>query len=168
MKKAEEKRVPTDYFTREEFEQIVDATFAYADWRGGRDFRYRAERMRALIKLMRWSGLAIRDAVTLEKDKLRPDGKLFLYRAKTGVPVRVPLPADVVQLLQEVPTMNPNFFFWSGNGDPENREERMATGTSSAVQVGESQETRWQPETLPPAHVPRHVRRGIAALGSSN
>ena len=110
---------------REEFEQIVDATFAYA-------------------------------------------GKLFLYRAKTGLPVRVRLPADVVQLLREVPTMNPNFFFWSGNGDPENREERMATGTSSAVQVGESQETRWQPETLPPAHVPRHVRRGIAALGSSN
>jgi hypothetical protein len=35
MKKAEEKRVPTDYFTREEFQRIEDATFAYADWRGG-------------------------------------------------------------------------------------------------------------------------------------
>ncbi len=119
MKKAEEKRVPTDYFTREEFQRIVDATYAYADWRGGRDFRYRPERMRALILLMRWSGLAIRDAVSLEKDKLCADGKLFLYRAKTGVPVRVPLPAEVAQLLRSLPTMNPNFFFWSGNGDPE-------------------------------------------------
>ena len=49
MKKAEEKRVPTDYFTREEFHGIVVATYAYGDWRGGRDFHYRAERMRALI-----------------------------------------------------------------------------------------------------------------------
>ena len=80
MKKAEEKRVPTDYFTREEFQRIEDATYAYGDWRGGRDFHYRPERMRALILLMRWSGLAIRDAVSLEKDKLSADGKLFLYR----------------------------------------------------------------------------------------
>lgn len=56
--------------------------------------------MRALILLMRWSGLAIRDAVSLEKDKLSPDGKLFLYRAKTGVPVRVPLPAELAKLLR--------------------------------------------------------------------
>ena len=32
MEKAEEKRVPTDYFTREEFQRIVDATYAYGDW----------------------------------------------------------------------------------------------------------------------------------------
>jgi integrase/recombinase XerD len=119
MKKAEEKRVPTDYFTREEFQRIVDATYAYGDWRGGRDFHYRPERMRALILLMRWSGLAIRDAVALERDKLSADGKLFLYRAKTGVPVRVPLPTDLAQLLRSLPSTNPNCFFWSGNGDPE-------------------------------------------------
>ena len=119
MKKVEEKRVPTDYFTREEFHRILDATYAYADWRGGRDFHYRPERMRALILLMRWSGLAIRDAVVLERDKLGADGKLFLYRAKTGVPVRVPLPTEVAELLRSLPTANPNFFFWSGNGDPE-------------------------------------------------
>jgi len=33
MKKAEEKRVPTDYFTSEEFKRTEDATFAYAAWR---------------------------------------------------------------------------------------------------------------------------------------
>jgi integrase/recombinase XerD len=119
MKKAEEKRVPTDYFTREECQRIEDATYAYGDWRGGRDFHYRPERMRALILLMRWSGLAIRDAVTVEKDKLSADGKLFLYRAKTGVPVRVPLPTELAKLLRSLPTANPNYFFWSGNGDPE-------------------------------------------------
>jgi len=46
-------------------------------------------------------------------------GKLFLYRAKTGVPVRVPLPTKLAELLRSLPTVNPNYFFWSGNGDPE-------------------------------------------------
>ena len=70
MKKVEEKRMPTDYFAREEFHRIVDATYANGDWRGGSDFHYRPEQMRALILLMRWSGLAIRDAVALERGKL--------------------------------------------------------------------------------------------------
>ena len=118
MKKAEEKRVQTDYFTREEFHRIVDATYAYGDCRGGRDFHYRPERMRALVLLMRWSGLAIRDAVALERDKLGADGKLFLYRAKTGVPVRVPLPAEVAKLLHSLPSTNPNFFFWTATAIP--------------------------------------------------
>ena len=42
-----------------------------------------------------------------------------MYRAKTGVPVRVPLPAEVAKLLHSLPSTNPNFFFWTGNGDPE-------------------------------------------------
>jgi integrase len=119
MKKVEEKRVPTDYFTREEFQRVVDATYAYGDWRGGRDFHHRQQRMRALILLMRWSGLAIKDAVTLERDKLGTDGRLFLYRAKTGVPVNVPLPAEVARILHKLPSLNRRFFFWTGNGDPE-------------------------------------------------
>jgi hypothetical protein len=34
MKRVEEKRVPTDHFTREEFERVVDATYGYGDWQG--------------------------------------------------------------------------------------------------------------------------------------
>jgi hypothetical protein len=49
MKKAEETRVPTDDFTREEFQRMVDATFAYADWPGNRKFRYRPERTRECV-----------------------------------------------------------------------------------------------------------------------
>ena len=58
-------------------------------------------------------------SLALERDKLSADGELFLYRAKTGVPVRVPLPTELAQLLRSLPSTNPNFFFWSGNGDPE-------------------------------------------------
>jgi integrase/recombinase XerD len=68
---------------------------------------------------MRWSGLAITDAVTLERTRLSDEGNLFLYRAKTGVPVYVPLPPAVHTLLRSLPNANPHYFFWSGNGDRE-------------------------------------------------
>jgi integrase len=57
--------------------------------------------------------------VTLERTRLSEDGNLFLYRAKTGVPVYVPLPPEVHTLLRSLPSSNPHYFFWSGNGDPE-------------------------------------------------
>jgi integrase/recombinase XerD len=111
---------PTDYFTREEFEAIIDATYLYQGTRHGGNDQF-GERLRALIRLMRWSGLAIRDAVTLQRSRLSTDDSLFLYRAKTGHPVRVLLPPDVAQALRQVPpgnVPNPAYFFWSGTGKP--------------------------------------------------
>jgi integrase len=67
---------------------------------------------------MRWSGLRIRDAVTLERHRLDGDS-LLLYQAKTGQAVYVPLPAHVVDALVNIPDgprPNPRYFFWSGNG----------------------------------------------------
>jgi integrase len=67
---------------------------------------------------MRWSGLRIRDAVTLERHRLHGDS-LLLYQAKTGQAVYVPLPAHVVDALVDIPDgprPNPRYFFWSGNG----------------------------------------------------
>ncbi len=69
---------------------------------------------------MRWSGLRIRDAITLERHRLHGDS-LLLYQAKTGTPVYVPLPEFVVEDLVNVPPgpkPNPRYFFWSGNGHP--------------------------------------------------
>lgn len=82
---------PTDYFNRREFRRIVSATVEYG---GGRDCRHRASRLRALVLLMRWSGLAIKDAVGLRRDCLDNRGALFLRRAKTGVPVFCTVAAD--------------------------------------------------------------------------
>lgn len=107
---------PTDYFNRREFQRIVFATEKY-EYGGGHDCRHRAKRLRALVLLMRWSGLAIKDAVGLRREGLDDSGALFLRRAKTGVPVFVPLPPMVVSLLQGLPSMPPNYFFWSGRGD---------------------------------------------------
>lgn len=107
---------PTDYFPREEFNQILAATYAYHYH--GIDSAHRAEKIRALILLMRWAGLAIKDAVMLKRDCLDENNAVFLRRAKTGVPVYVLLPPKIALLLRNLKASNPLYFFWSGNGDP--------------------------------------------------
>ena len=115
------KHVPTDYFTADEYKRIIGATYrlgedAERSWAPEK----RGIRIRALTELMRWSGLRIRDAVTLECSRL-DENKLLLYQAKTGIPVFVPLPPHVADLLRSIPPglkPNPNYFFWSGNGLP--------------------------------------------------
>jgi integrase len=108
--------VPTDYFNRAEVRRIISAAHEY-DYGGGTDCRHRGQRLRALVLLMRWSGLSIKDAVTLERRRMDDQGALFLRRAKTGVPVFVPLPPAVVSSLRALPSANHAYFFWSGNGD---------------------------------------------------
>lgn len=119
VKRSVPTSLPTGWFPKTEFQRIVDATYAYGEWRGGRDFHFRADRLRALVLLMRWSGLSIQDGVTLERERLSDDGKIFLYLAKTGVPVNVPIPPDVADILRALPSENKRYFFWSGNGDPQ-------------------------------------------------
>lgn len=82
------------------------------------------KRVHALIQLMRHSGLAIRDAVTLERDELQHDAKKKLYRVvtsrqKTGTHVSVPIPDDIAKELLTVLNGNPRYFFWTGNGKEE-------------------------------------------------
>lgn len=102
---------PTDYFPAEEYRQILKAVSRYGrtgDEKG---------RVKAMLQLLRWSGLGISDAATLERSRLDKQGVLFLYRHKTGVNVVVPLPPRVARDLRNVPPgpkPNPNYFFWSG------------------------------------------------------
>jgi integrase len=113
--------VPTDYFLPEEFEKIIGATDRY-EYGGGNDCHDRRIRLRALTLLMRWAGFSILDATKLERSRLSKseddDDQIFLYRAKTGVPVYVVIPPGVADLLRSLPNSNPRYFFWSGNGDP--------------------------------------------------
>ena len=78
-----------------------------------------AARIHALLQLMRWSGLAIRDAVTLERDAIQFDDWRKLYRVratrqKTGTDVSVVIPAAVAEELLAVTNDNPRYFFWTG------------------------------------------------------
>jgi hypothetical protein len=73
-------QTPTDYFPPHEFEKIVDATYAYRENRGEIG-NTNSTRLRTMTVLMRWSGLRIRDTVTLERSRLHGDS-LLLYPSK--------------------------------------------------------------------------------------
>ena len=111
---------PTDYFRPEEFDRVIAATDRYEY--GGIDCQWRGRRLRALTLLMRWSGLSILDATKLERSRLTKnaegDDQIFLYRAKTGVPVCVVIPPAVADELRALPNGTSRYFFWSGYGDP--------------------------------------------------
>lgn len=81
-----------------------------------------APKLRALIQLMRWSGLAIRDACTIRRDAFQRDDKGFCrvvtHRQKTGVPVSVPVPGRIATEILAVSTGE--YAFWHGRGDGEN------------------------------------------------
>ena len=66
--------------------------------------------------LLRYSGLRIRDAVTLSRERIC-DGKLFLYTAKTGTAVWCPLPPLVVEALDAIQSVGQHIF-WTGESHP--------------------------------------------------
>ena len=67
----------------------------------GRTTDEQRRKLRSLLVLMRWTGLAIRDAVCLERSRFEQNGngfsKLFLRRAKTGHPVYCTLKDDILK-----------------------------------------------------------------------
>jgi integrase/recombinase XerD len=100
---------PTMPLSREEVASILGACDNYPD-------KFNAVRLRALVLLLRYSGLRIRDAVTLSRERVN-DGRLFLYTAKTGTSVYCPLPPFVISALEAIPRTG-NFFFWTGESKP--------------------------------------------------
>jgi integrase/recombinase XerD len=97
---------PTLPFSRDEFTRVLAACDKYPN-------KKNAIRLKALMLLLRYSGLRITDAVTLSKHRIE-DGILKLRTAKTGTHVRVPLPQTAIDALAEIRTEN--YYFWSGLG----------------------------------------------------
>ena len=140
---------PTDYFTDNEMNRILEATH---------HIRF-GDRLRALILLMRWSGLAIRDAATLERSRLNQYDQILLYRAKTGVPVFVTLPPDVADTLRKLTNSNPRYFFWSGNG---NRKTTVADWQRSFRRLFKAVDLKHEDGT--PKRVHPHMFRNTFAV----
>jgi integrase/recombinase XerD len=129
--KIQVKPVQTGYFIPEEYKAVVDATHIYSD-RPSVDkhnsLTVGGHRIRTLTELMRWTGLRIRDAVTLEKNRLTRDPNtglwsVMVYQRKTGDPVYCPIPPHVADLLLAIPASqkgntNEKYFFWTGQGNP--------------------------------------------------
>lgn len=106
---------PTQPFTRDEMNKILAGCDEfpikgiYGD--GNR------KRLRAMILLLRYTGLRIRDGVTITRDRIQ-DGRVFLYTQKTGTPVYVPVPPVAIAALADVPRVHDTNVFWTGKGDP--------------------------------------------------
>jgi integrase len=104
--------IPTVPFEDEEVSRMLSAadTFTTRGIFGGCRNR---RRVRAMILLLRYSGLRISDAATLERARIRGN-RLFLYTQKTGTPVWIPLPPHVVDALAACPSENNKHVFWNG------------------------------------------------------
>lgn len=114
LKKPKIVLCPTLPFTREEMERILAAADTYVQAATCDSMR----RTRALVLLMRYSGLRIGDAVGLETERVKGD-RLFLRTQKTGVAVNLILPDFVVQELQAIPHASLARFFWDGESSLE-------------------------------------------------
>jgi integrase/recombinase XerD len=105
---------PTMPFTQGEMSRIIEATDLYAKNAAVNGVQ-NAKRIRALVLVLRYSGMRISDVVSLEVERLNGN-RLFLYTQKTDVPVYTILPEFVVASLERIPRASTKYFFWSGRG----------------------------------------------------
>ena len=108
---------PTLPLTADEYKRLLNAVHGtIAD-------RKQADKVHALFQLMRWSGLAIRDALTLKRHEITKDEdgvySIVTARQKTGTHVAVPIPPAVAKEVLSVLNGNADYVFWSGNGEEE-------------------------------------------------
>lgn len=83
------------------------------------------ERLKTFLLVMRFSGLAIADAVQLTPDRVQGD-HLILRRTKTGKHIKVLLPGTVLQRLKALPPFGGRFYFW--NRQTDESDVQTATG----------------------------------------
>jgi site-specific recombinase XerD len=114
----------TQPLTGEEYARLLAAVNVVDgkrwDGKGGKGTTPKTrDRLRALVQLMRWSGLAIRDAVTLPREAIKKDADgyhIVTARQKTGTHVSVPLPPAVAEEVLALDNSNPKYLFWTGKG----------------------------------------------------
>jgi site-specific recombinase XerD len=103
---------PTMPFTHDEMIRILracDDLLALSGMNG----KANIHRMRAIVLLLRYSGMRIGDVVSCAVERLNGK-KLLLYTQKTGVPVYCPLPEFVVSALEGMVPTSERYFFWTG------------------------------------------------------
>ncbi len=105
--------IPKEPYTEDEVLDILSACDQFG--RGA----YERDRARAMIFLLRFTGLRISDVATLARDRVRDD-RIYLYTMKNGKPVFLPIPPVLKESLENLPTpkgtiKESKYFFWSGN-----------------------------------------------------
>jgi len=100
---------PTMPFTQADMLKILGAFDKYTKRAGVAN----AQRLKAFVLLLRYSGMRIGDTVSCGTNRITGN-KLFLYTQKTGVPVYCILPDFVVRELEAAPKSSDGHFFWTG------------------------------------------------------
>ena len=105
---------PTMPLTEDEYAELLDAiATVHKD-------PERQRRVRALFQLMRWSGLAVGDALKLPRSHIGNGSGRFnvtTSRQKTGTHVCVPLPPEAARDILGMTNANPLYLFWDGSSD---------------------------------------------------
>lgn len=104
---------PTLPLTADEYARLLRAVEIFPD-------PIRRQRVHALLQLMRWTGLANTDALTLPREAVqRSNGvyRVVTSRTKTGTHVSVPIPPKVAEEMLAVPNETPRYLFWDGTED---------------------------------------------------
>jgi len=114
IKLPKQEQMPTLPYSNEEWEKILWALDTYGEIHAQSPVRVQRE-LKALVLLMRYSGIRISDAVALSRGRIDLNGRLFLYRQITGHPVLIPLPAPAIAALHDCDEGSP-LYFWSGAG----------------------------------------------------
>jgi integrase/recombinase XerD len=96
-------------FTQAEMVKTLAAVDIYGKTAGTRN----AQRLRAFILLLRYSGMRIGDTVGCGVDRIEGN-RLFLYTQKTNTPVYCVLPDFVIKAHDATPRTSERFYFWSG------------------------------------------------------
>jgi site-specific recombinase XerD len=118
LKNPKVRHTPTMPLSQEQMLALLTAAEKRIDQRIAEarpDRRNHARRLKALVLFLRYSGLRISDAVGCACDRVQK-GKLFLYTAKTGEHVNVPLPPFVIEELERVPKKSAGHWFWNATG----------------------------------------------------
>lgn len=102
--------------TQEQFGQILQACEIYPSEKSAKRYKAFAIRLKAFVLVMRYTGLRVRDVVTLKRTRIS-NGKLFLRTAKTGTKVFCPLPPVVLDALNAIGAKG-DYYFWSGDSKP--------------------------------------------------
>jgi integrase len=103
---------PTLPFTHKEMLRMLASINKCKDEFPGRGSE-NAQRMQALVLLLRYGGMRIDDTVSLSAEKIE-ENRLLLYTQKTRVPVNNVLPDFVLKVLHTTPKVAGDFYFWDG------------------------------------------------------
>lgn len=98
IKRAVEDVAPTMPFTADELARIFRALDNHRAFKEGAA-RWNAERLRALVLVLRYTGLRIQDAAMLTREQVQ-GGLIVLRTMKSGTHVALPVPHDVIEALE--------------------------------------------------------------------